>query len=137
MEAGQWVPSEAVETGAVVAAVFVEAVDVAVADVAVVVVVVAVAAAAAAAAVAVAAAVADAAAAAVGAVVAAPQLESDVGACVPAGTGHFWAMLSADNPVSRKLTDATICWRNGGVPPRQVRCYSALYGTTAVASAVP
>ena len=133
MEAGQWVPSEAVGTGAVVAAVFVEAVDVAVADVAAVVVVVAVAAAA----VAVAAAVADAAAAAVGAVVAAPQLESDVGACVPAGTGHFWAMLSADNPVSRKLTDATICWRNGGVPPRQVRCYSALYGTTAVALAVP
>jgi hypothetical protein len=64
-------------------------------------------------------------------------LESYVGACVPAGTGHFWAMLCADKPVSRKLTDVIICWRNGGVPPLQERCYSALYGTTAVALAVP
>ena len=86
MEAGQWVPSEAVGIGAVVAAVFVEAVDVAVADVAVAGV-----------------------AAAVAAAVVAPQLESYVGACVPVGTAHFWVLLRADNPVSRKLIDVEIC----------------------------
>jgi hypothetical protein len=90
MEAGQWVPSEVVGVGAV-AAVFVDAVTVVVV---VVVVVDAAAGVVVAAVVAVAAAVA----------VAAPQSESYVGAYGLAGTGHFWVMTSADNPVSRKST---------------------------------
>ena len=86
-------PSEVVGVGAV-AAVFVEAVTVAVVDAAAGVVVVAAVVAVAAAAVAAAVAVA----------VAAPQSESYVGAYVLAGTGHFWVMTSADNPVSLKST---------------------------------
>ena len=111
VEAGPWVPSEVVGVGAVVAAVFVEAVAAAVAAVAAVVVV-----AAAAAAAVVVAVVA----------VAAPQgSESDVGAYGPAGTDHFWVMHGANNPViqvnrcDNNMVGETVAYllrRRGAIP---------------------